>query len=118
MTVILASIEFDRMILVYTSVADSARAGMRYAIVHGSTRTTTGDPPSGPLDYTHVVTVVNNFASAGTIDTSSLSVTASYPSGNKPGSRVTVSVTYPYNPFVLLPLQVNLTSSSDGIIVF
>jgi Flp pilus assembly protein TadG len=32
-------IEFDRMVLVYTTPASSTRAGVRYAIVHGSDRT-------------------------------------------------------------------------------
>jgi Flp pilus assembly protein TadG len=118
--VLVASFEFDRMVLVYSSVADSSRAGLRYAIVHGSTRSTSvGDPPSGPSNYSNVVTVVNNFAGAATIDTTALTVTVSYPSGsNSPGSPVTVSVTYPYNPFVILPLSINLNSSTQGIIVF
>jgi Flp pilus assembly protein TadG len=115
---IFASFEFDRMILVYTTVADSARAGVRYAIVHGSTRTSTGDPASGPSNYTMVVTVVKNYAAAGTIDTTALTVTAAYPSGNSPGSPVTVSVSYPYTPLFILPLQVNLSSTTKGVIVF
>ena len=32
-------VEMGRMLLVYTTVANAARAGVRYAIVHGSTRT-------------------------------------------------------------------------------
>jgi Flp pilus assembly protein TadG len=125
MLVIFASIEFDRMMLVYTTLANSARLGARYAIVHGATRTGTGDPASGATDNTNVVTVVKNFAGAGMLRTSNLSVSVEYPAstsvtdpGNKRGALVIVTVTYPYDPFTVLPLTVNLRSSSRGIIVF
>lgn len=125
MLVIFASIEFDRMMLVYTTLANSARAGARYAIVHGETRTGTGDPASGATGHTNVDTVVKNFAGAGMLRTSNLNVTVDYPAstsssdpGNKRGSLVVVTVTYPYDPFTVLPLTVTLRSSSRGIIVF
>ena len=118
MTVIFAGFEFDRMVLVYTTLASATRAGVRYAIVHGSDRTATGDPASGPSDSSNVVTVVKRFASMGTFDTGSLNVTVNYPVDNKPGSLVKVSVSYPYSPFSVLPLHVNITSASQGIIVF
>jgi Flp pilus assembly protein TadG len=119
MLVIFASIEFDRMALVYTTVANAARVGARYAIVHGSDRTGTGDPASGPSDYSAVVTVVKNFASAGLLSTSALDVSVTYSTDNKPGSQVVVSVTYPYDPFTsVLPLSVNIHSTSRGVIVF
>jgi Flp pilus assembly protein TadG len=125
MLVIFAGIEFDRMVLVYTTLADSARAGVRYAIVHGEDRTATGDAASGATDTSAVVTVVKNFAAAGAFDTSALSVTVSYPAstgvtdpGNTRGSVVAVSVAYPYDPLIVLPLHVTLRSKTQGIIVF
>jgi Flp pilus assembly protein TadG len=127
MIIIFAGIEFDRMVLVYTAVANSAKAGVRYAIVHGSHRTGSGpDGPSGGLDPTQVVTVVQNFASAGILDTSLLNVSVTYPAstpptdpGNNTGSSVIVKVVYPYDPFVsILPLRVNLSSQAQGIIVY
>jgi Flp pilus assembly protein TadG len=120
--VILAVVEMGRMILVYTTVANAARAGARYAIVHGSTRTGAGiDGPSGPGNNpTQVVTVVTNFASAAPLNTSRLVVTVTYPSGsNNVGSPVSVTAVYPYDPFVsYLPLRVRLGSTSQGIITF
>jgi Flp pilus assembly protein TadG len=125
--VIFAGIEFDRMVLVYTTLANSARAGVRYAIVHGEDRTGTGDPASGSGNSSRVETVVRNFASAGMLNTSAstLSVTVSYPAstsstdpGNTRGSVVQVSVAYPYDPFIVLPLHVTLRSTTQGIIVF
>ena len=113
-----ASIEFDRMILVYTGLSTATRAGVRYAIVHGSDRTATGDPASGTSDQSAVVALVKKFAAIGSLDTSTLNVTVSYPTNNKPGSTVKITATYPYVPFVVLPLRVTLTNTTQGIIVF
>lgn len=124
--VLLGVIEMGRMVLVYTTVANAARAGARYAIVHGSFRTGTGvDGPSGPgnpCTCSQIQTVVKNFASAGLLTTSNLTITVTYPDNtNTAGSRVLVSVTYPYDPFVSYfnsPLGVTMGSTSEGIITF
>ena len=118
MMVIFAGFEFSRMILVYTTLASASRAGVRYSIVHGNDRTGTGDPASGPGNTTNVVTKVKQFASMGTLNTDNLTVTVDYPVNNKRGSLVKVSLSYPYNPFVVLPLNINITSATQGIIVF
>jgi hypothetical protein len=122
--VIFASIEFDRMLLVYTTMANAAHVGVRYAIVHGSHRTGTGpDGQSGPgADPPEVVNRVKYYAAAGVLDTSRLTVSVTYPDPylpqNRPGAVVIVSVSYPYDPFTLLPLRVNLRSTSEGVITF
>lgn len=118
-----ATIEFGRMVLVYTTVANSARAGARYAIVHGGKRTGTGvNGPSGTGNTTQVVTVVKNFASAGLLSSSRLTVTVTYPDifpENDPGKRVNVTAIYAYDPFnTFLPLRFNLGTTTQGIIVF
>lgn len=126
--VIFAGIEFNRMVLVYTTLADSSRAGIRYAIVHGSDRTGSGvDGPSGDSSTAQVEQWIKNFASAGLLDTSALAISVTYPDTdgsippnhlNSPGSRVIVRVTYRYDPFTVLPLGVNLSSTTQGIITF
>lgn len=118
MLVIFAGFEFDRVVLVYTTMANASRAGVRYAVVHGSDRTATGDPASGPGVTTAVENKVKQYASMGLLDTSNLTVTVAYPVNNKPGSLVTVSLAYTYNPFVKLPMRFNMTSAAQGIIVF
>lgn len=143
MIVILAGIEFDRMTLVYTTLANSSRVGVRYAIVHGSNRTATGDPASGPTDNPpNVITVVRNFASAGVLNTAALpaadcsdqnapGICVQYCSQtvtpgtwdctkktNTQGSLVKVRVIYTYDPFTVLPLGVKLRSTTQGIVVF
>jgi Flp pilus assembly protein TadG len=115
--------ELGRMVLVYTTVANSARVGARYAIVHGGFRTGSGSTgPSGPGSTTEIETVVKNFAGAGLLDTSRLTINVTYPDGdNAAGHAVNVSVTYPYDPFIRYfnsPLSVTLGSTSRGVITF
>ena len=116
-------VEMGRMVLVYTTVANAARVGARYVIVHGGFRTGSGSTgPSGPGSTTEVETVVKNFASAGLLDTSRLTINVTYPDGNNAaGSSVRVAVSYPYDPFIRYfnsPLSVTLGSTSRGVITF
>jgi hypothetical protein len=121
--VLLAVVEMGRLVLVYTAVSNAAHVGTRYAIVHGGDRTGSGtDGPSGPGNTTSVQTVVQNFAAAGLLDTSRLTVTVNYPDGsNAPGKNVSVTVAYPYDPLIgyfSSALSVTLGSTSQGIITF
>jgi Flp pilus assembly protein TadG len=117
-----ATIEMGRMALVYNAVANAARAGLRYAIAHGSTRIGSGaDGPSGPdSNPPEVVTTVANFAGTGMLSLGRLQVAVTYPDGsNDPGNRVDVQVVYPYDPLTTyFPLQVRLGSRSEGVIAF
>ena len=110
------------MALVYTTVANAARAGARYSIVHGGTRTGSGvDGPSGPApNPAEVVTVIKNFASGGLLTTGNLIIAVNYPgASNAPGQQVSVSVIYPYDPLTTyFPLRVRLCSVSQGVIAF
>jgi Flp pilus assembly protein TadG len=57
-------VEMGRMLLVYTAVANAARAGLRYAIVHGSSRAAgaTLNSASGPANNpAQVLTVISDF---------------------------------------------------------
>lgn len=116
-------VETGRMLLVYTTVANAARAGARYAIVHGSTRAAgaTVDSASGPgADPVQVLTVVKNFASAGLLTTGRLVVHATYPgSSNAPGQYVVITVVYPYDPLTTyFSRTLRLGSAAQGVIVF
>jgi Flp pilus assembly protein TadG len=113
-------IELDRMLFVYTCIADSAKAGARYAITHGSDRTGSGvDGPSGPGDSpAQVVAAVQKYAKQ-MINPAALTVTITYPdSANTTGSRVNVLVQYAYDPYTVLPLHVTLSATSQGVITF
>ena len=119
-------VEMGRMVLVYNTIANAAREGTRYAIVHGGTRSGPGatgvNGPSGPGNTTQVQTVVKNFASAGLVDTTALTITVSYPNGNNTaGSPVAVKVLYTYDPFVNFfssILNTTLGSTSEGVITY
>jgi hypothetical protein len=119
---LLVFVDFGRLFLVYNSVANSARAGLRYAIVHGNDRTGSGaDGPSGPADNPpEVISVVKNFADSAPLDRSRLNVTVTYPDGsNIIGALVQITVDYPYDPLLgYFPLDFNLRARSQGRIVF
>jgi Flp pilus assembly protein TadG len=124
-------IEMSRMLLVYTSVANAAKAGARYAIVNG-VDVNAGGPTT---DDSNVVTTVKNFASAGGLNTANLTVHVNYytytsagglsaacntAACNSPGSWVRVTASYPYDPFVgyfNLP-SISLASATEGVITW
>ena len=121
--IMLGVLEVGRLVLVYTTVANAARAGARYATVHGSSRTAgTGlTNASGPAaNPSQVLTIIKDFASAGPLTTSKLIISVTYPgSSNAPGQLVTVSVIYPYDPLTTyLPWTVRLGSITQGVITF
>lgn len=125
MTVImlLFVVEMGRMLLVYTTVANAARAGVRYAIVHGSTRAVgiTVDSASGPASNpAQVVTVIQNFAGTGLLTISRLVINVTYPgASNAPGQTVNITVVYPYDPLTTyFSKTLRLGSASQGVIVF
>jgi len=116
-------IEMGRMLLVYMTVANAARAGVRYAVVHGSTRaagsatSNASGPASNPAQ---VVTVVKNFAGAGALSTSRLVIAVTYPGGsNAPGQSVNITVVYPYDPLTTyFSKSLRLGSAAQGVILF
>ena len=116
-------VEMGRVVLVSTTVANAARAGVRYAVVHGNSRAagTTVNNASGPGNNpAQVVTAVTNFASAGPLTTSLLIVNVTYPgASNAPGQSVNITVVYPYDPLTnYFSHTLRLGSSAQGIIVF
>jgi Flp pilus assembly protein TadG len=120
---VLAVFEMGRVVLVYTTVANAARAGVRYATVHGSSRAAGAgsNNASGPSNNpAQVLTVVKDFASAGLLTTSRLVITVAYPgASNAPGQLIDVTVLYPYDPLTRwLPFRVNLGSTTEGVIAF
>jgi Flp pilus assembly protein TadG len=115
LAVLFAVIEFGRMVLCYTTIANAARIGARYAIVHGS-------------DNSGMQAGVQGFLQAGTVSVSTASITVNYPGKvngtsvgcTDPGCLVNVTVSYPYDP-LLSYFQlgsINLTSSSEGVITW
>src|SRR4029077_5233331 len=119
MMTLLAVVEFGRMVLVYTTVCNATRVGVRFAMVRG-----VHNPPAS----TDVQTIVNSYLSAAAIDTSSATVTTTYPgyagaacaSGSTgSGCPVKVVVSYVYQPMLsYYNFHVTLSSQSEGVITF
>lgn len=91
-TLLLFVVDGGRILWNYVTVADAARIGARYAVVHGSKSTA----PVGPGNYTALVQNVRS-AIVG-LTTANLTVTATWTPNNSPGSSVTVDVTYLVQP--------------------
>lgn len=117
---LLGVFEIGRMILAYTTVANAARAGARYAIVHGTDNLASTDD---------IKTVVKNFLSTAPVDTSTVTTDVSYPGDPRktgstnctnPGCVVVVTATYPYQPIITyFPWPtINFRSTSQGVITF
>jgi Flp pilus assembly protein TadG len=104
-------VELSRMVLVYTTIANAARAGTRYAIVHGSDNTAT---PA------QIKTVVQDFLSAAPIDPTRATMPDPAYSCKDPGCSVEITVTYPYDPLIsYFPISgFSLTSTSKGVITY
>lgn len=115
--VLFVSIEMDRMLFVYTNLADAAKAGTRYAIVRGADRTSGASTAADPSP---VVNIVKNYITG--IDPSHLTVTVTYPDGNSNAlaKHVKVVVQYIYDPWAGFGLLngVTLSATSQGIIAF
>jgi len=85
-------VDGGRILWNYVTVAEAARVGARYAVVHGSKSIA----PVGPSNYTALTQEVQR-AAVG-LTTASLTVTATWTPNNSPGSSVTVDVTYLVQP--------------------
>jgi Flp pilus assembly protein TadG len=121
LTVVFGIFECGRLVMAYTTVADAARAGTRYAIVHGSDRTGSGaDGPSGPGNTGNVTSAAGNVMEAAGITAGAFTVTVAYPNGsNEIGAPVSVAVSYPFDSGIpLAPLTVTLGSTSEGTICY
>ena len=71
--VIFGIVEMERMLLVYTTLTNAVRGGVRYAMVHGSDRTGSGvNGPSSSGAATNVQNTVTALASAGALNTGNL----------------------------------------------
>jgi Flp pilus assembly protein TadG len=92
----------------YNFVSDAARDGVRYAIVHGASSTS----PATATDITNYV-----LAEANGLNQNKLTVSTSWSPDNKPGSVVSVKVTYNFQPlFPMSATALPLSSSSQMVI--
>jgi Flp pilus assembly protein TadG len=124
LTLIFGIIEVGRLMFAYTTLAGAARAGTRYATVHGanssspsyngnsgsvSTQVTDLATSAGLTGVTVAVAYPNNTGGAG-----------SDPNGNLTGDVMTVTASYSFSPIVsLIPLGTfTISSQSQSVICY
>jgi Flp pilus assembly protein TadG len=108
--------EMVMLVYTYTVVSDAAKEGVRYAIVHGAN----SGNPSSPADTSAISAKVLDYAQLSLHDISAITVTPSYVDGdNKAQDRVSVTVAYPYVPYINLPFTLpTITATAQGRIVY
>ena len=106
-SVVYGIMEFGRIVASYNILSGAVKEGVRYAVVHGS-------KSSSAATSTDIQTIVRNWSIG--LDTSSVNVTTSWPSGNAPGDPVKVTASYTVTPFTGLILG-NLTLQSTSQMV-
>ena len=109
LTLFFGIMNFALALYCYDFVGYSAQQAARYAIVHGSTATTT-------VSASDVHTYVNGMV-AGVLDTTLLTVSTTWLPNNKPGSVVTVTVDYTFKPLTGLVSKVNINLSQTAALV-
>jgi len=108
-SVVYGIMECGRIVSSYNIVAGAAREGSRYAMVHGSAS-------GSAATASDIQTIVRNWAIG--LDTSAITVTTTWASGNGPGNPVLVKASYSITPFTGLILKnaITLQSSSQMLI--
>jgi hypothetical protein len=104
---VFAIFEIVMLIYTYSVVADAAKEGVRYAIVHGADNASPSGPvcPCPAIDGPPGTGIVKQYAQYSFHDTSAMTVTVTYPDTSKPPAnqspnQVRVAVSYPWRPFL------------------
>jgi Flp pilus assembly protein TadG len=121
MVFLLSFIEITALLYTYSVLADSAKEGVRYGVVHGSLSSTCNGPGVGcDSGAAGVKAAVTTYATGSLNNTAGMTVTPSYPDGTStPSSRVRVVVSYSYQPlFGLGWPTVTVNAASEGRITF
>jgi len=109
LTLFFGVINFALALYSYDFVCYSAQQAVRYATVHGSTATTVASS-----------TDVHNYVNAlvvGVLKTSAMTVTTTWAPDNKPGSIVTVVVSYNFPPLTNLVSSVTIPLTRTAAMV-
>jgi hypothetical protein len=132
MLLILAFVELIMMLFAYNVVADAAKEGVRFAIVHGTLSNSCngpGDPLNGSLtcdaSKAGVITAVTNYAnhSGQTVAAGEIAITYTNPTGgaacSSPGCGIQITISHPYRAFFGLGWpSVRLAAAARGTVTF
>jgi hypothetical protein len=109
LTLFFGIINFALALYCYDFVCYSAQQGVRYATVHGSTAITV-------VSASDVQTYVRALV-VGVMKTSAMTVTTTWAPDNKPGSVVTVVVSYNFPPLTSLVSSVTIPLTRTAAMV-
>jgi hypothetical protein len=125
MLTIFGILELILLVYTYNVLADSAKEGVRYAIVHGVGSANCSGPGNSNVSCpdtsgANVQAAVEQYAQYSFHSTAAMTIAVTYPdSSSAVPSRVQVQISYPYQPFFGLgwpTVQVN--AAAAGRIVF
>jgi len=132
MFVVFFAFELMMYIYTYNVLADAAKEGVRYAVVHGASSSSPSGPSSGAkctapcscssssANVATVQSVVKNYAKASGHDISALTVNVCYYDGsNAINNRVKIVVNYTYKTLLNLNFKPpTMNAAAEGRIVF
>jgi Flp pilus assembly protein TadG len=126
MVFLLSFLEIVAMLYTYSALADSAKEGVRYGIVHGTLSSGCNGPgpavSPGTCDASAagVTTAVTTYANYSLHGAGAMTITPTYPDGTStPSSRVRVTVSYPYQAFFGLGWPtITVNAAAEGRIMF
>jgi Flp pilus assembly protein TadG len=125
MCFIFGILELVLLVYTYNVLADSAKEGVRYAVVHGTDSRNCSGPGGSGVSCTdssggNVQAAVQQYAQYSFHSTSAMTITVTYPdSSSAPPSRVQVQISYPYQPFFGLGWPtVTVNAAAAGRIAF
>jgi len=125
LVVFVSIVEMILLMYTYTVLADAAKEGVRYAIVHGCSLATANcsgscTPACADTTGANVTAYARNYLGASLHDPTAMTVNVSYPdSSSLPPNRVRVTVSYPYQPFFGLSWPtVTVRAAAEGRIFF
>lgn len=125
MFVIFAMWELIMIVHTMNVLSDSAKEGVRYAIVHGAHNQNCSGPNPPPectspdLTASNVVNRVKEYAKYSLHDITAIAVTVTYPDSSIAApSRVRVEVAYDFIPYTVLNYRPTLRAVAEGRIVF
>ena len=123
--VFVSILQFILLMYGYTTLANSAKEGIRYAVVHGTGAGSASCSGPGSPGITcndsagdQVRIRVSQFASLSLQNVGISDVSVTYPGGcSAPGCEVKVTVSHGYNPLFLSWPNVTLNAAADGQIM-
>ena len=115
---------WELTMIVYTMnvLSDSAKEGVRFAIVRGGGGVSgvAAPGPQGPTcPCPAIENLVRDYARYSLHDITGMTVNVTYPDGNNAApSRVRVEITYNFVPYTTLPYTPALHAAAEGRIVY